>query len=270
VNNNQQGGDAPSEVTLSHVAQKVAATALAHSKKSDLEQFMRYVDSDRSHIRQNAYDVQRHYDVGINLYDANGRQIVQDGRVTILDNLSLDHIFGKDGERAVSDILPDAASLLREIPYNEETGASPYEVMAGHMPNSYDEAVIICDHDGRVSDYFAYATGLADLEGIREVSVDLMMGKDVRIPGLDDAYSFERLLGLEFGIVPQSDYYYKGDGGWDLANGNARRMKDVLASAPKLRIVGVVRASDKIASVPEVGAIRDGTDNGHDNRVEAR
>ena len=253
--NNQQGGDAPSEVTLSHVAQKVAATALAHSKKSDLEQFMRYVDSDRSHIRQNAYDVQRHYDVGINLYDANGRQIVQDGRVTILDNLSLDHIFGKDGERAVSDILPDAASLLREIPYNEETGASPYEVMAGHMPNSYDEAVIICDHDGRVSDYFAYATGLADLEGIREVSVDLMMGKDVRIPGLDDAYSFERLLGLEFDIVPQSDYYYKGDGGWDLANGNARRMKDVLASAPKLRIVGVVRASDKIASVPEVGAI---------------
>lgn len=253
--NDQQGGDAPSEVTLSHVAQKVAATALAHSKKSDLEQFMRYVDSDRSHIRQNAYDVQRHYDVGINLYDANGRQIVQDGRVTILDNLSLDHIFGKDGERAVSDILPDAASLLREIPYNEETGASPYEVMAGHMPNSYDEAVIICDHDGRVSDYFAYATGLADLEGIREVSVDLMMGKDVRIPGLDDAYSFERLLGLEFDIVPQSDYYYKGDGGWDLANGNARRMKDVLASAPKLRIVGVVRASDKIASVPEVGAI---------------
>ena len=119
--NNQQGGDAPSEVTLSHVAQKVAATALAHSKKSDLEQFMRYVDSDRSHIRQNAYDVQRHYDVGINLYDANGRQIVQDGRVTILDNLSLDHIFGKDGERAVSDILPDAASLLREIP-NEEIG----------------------------------------------------------------------------------------------------------------------------------------------------
>ena len=64
---------------LSHVAQKVAATALAHSKKSDLEQFMRYVDSDHSHIRQNAYDVQRHYDVGINLYDANGRQIVQDG-----------------------------------------------------------------------------------------------------------------------------------------------------------------------------------------------
>ena len=198
-------------MTFSYVAQKVVATVLVHSKKSDLEQFMRYVDSGRSHIWQNAYDVQRHYDVDINLYDASGRQIVRDDKATILDNLSLDHIFGKDGERAISDILPDAGSLLREIPYNERTGASPYEVMAGHMPSSYDEAVIICDHDGRVSDYFAYATGLADLSGIRNVSVDLMMGKDkdVHIPGLDDAYSFERLLGLEFGIVTQSDCLLK-------------------------------------------------------------
>lgn len=261
LNENDQAGNAtPHEVTLSHVAQKVAATALVHSKQSDLEQFMRYVDSGRSHIWQNAYDVQRHYDVGINLYDASGRQIVRDGKATILDNLSLDHIFGKDGERAISDILPDAGSLLREIPYNERTGASPYEVMAGHMPSSYDEAVIICDHDGRVSDYFAYATGLADLNGIRNVSVDLMMGKDVHIPGLDDAYSFERLLGLEFGIVTQSDCYYKDEGGWNLASGNARHMKDVLARVPKLRIVGIVRASDKIASVPEVGAIGYGSE----------
>ena len=132
--------------------------------------------------------------------------------------------------------------------------------MAGHMPSSYDEAVIICDHDGRVSDYFAYATGLADLNGIRDVSVDLMMGKDVHIPGLDDAYSFERLLGLEFGIVTQSDCYYKDEGGWNLASGNARHMKDVLARVPKLRIVGIVRASDKIASVPEVGAIGYGSE----------
>ena len=252
----QDTGTVPDEVTTSHIAQDVALAALQGSRKSDLQEFLWYVDSARSNIWDEAYDVQAGYDEPLDIYDADGTCIVDDGKATLLQNLSLSHVFGTEGTDALSSILPDASSLVRELPYNEHTGRSPYELLAGHMPESYDEAVIITDYSGRVSDYFLYATGIADLQQLKDVSADLLLQKsDIQIPGLNDTYSFDDLIGREFTIMPASDYYTKSSSDWTKIASGSSQMDETLANAPKLKIVGIVRESKEIKDVVETGAI---------------
>ncbi len=256
VDSGSSSDSTPGEVTTSHIAEDVAFAALQGSRSSDLEEFLQHVDSSKSSIWDNAYDVQVGYDEPLDVYGSDGTCIVDDGTATLLDNLSLSHVFGSDGEDALSSVLPDPKTLLRELPYNERTGESPYELLAGKMPTAYDEAVIITDRQGRVSDYFLYATGIADLQALKDVSADLLLNKEsVQIPGISDSYSFDDLLGREFTIMPASDYYTKSGDGWSKMAKGSSQMDEALAAAPKLRIVGIVRESAEIKDVAETGAI---------------
>lgn len=248
--------EAPTEVTTSPIAEDVTFAALQGSRTSDLQEFLWYVNSAQSSIWDNAYDVQVGYDEPLDLYDSAGTCIVDDGSATLLKNLSLSHVFGSDGEDALSDVLPDPTTLVRELPYNEHTDESPYELLAGKMPTEYDEAVIITDRQGRVSDYFLYATGIADLQALKNVSADLLLNKqDTQIPGISDSYSFDDLLGREFTIMPASDYYVRSGNGWTKVTQGSGQMDQALANAPKLKIVGIVRESAEIKDVAETGAI---------------
>lgn len=250
------GTDVPGEVTTSHIAEDIAFAALQGNRTSDLQEFLWYVDSSNSNIWNDAYDVQVGYAEPLNVYDSDGTCIVSDGSATLLQNLSLSNTLGSDSKSSLAEVLPDPTTLIRELPYNEHTGASPYELLAGRMPTEYDEAVIITDYQGRVSDYFLYATGIADLQALKDASADLLLNKqDATTPGISDSYSFDDLLGREFSVMPASDYYTRNGNGWSKLTKGSDQMNQALENAPKLKIVGIVRESSEIKDVAETGAI---------------
>ena len=244
------------EVAVDHRAQEMLTTAYLNRQDCDLERFSAYLDSDESQIVQNSFDVQKRYNVPLNLFDSAGTQVLDQGNATILTRIDLQRTFGDQAAAAIEEAMPSGDSLVREVVYNEQTGASPYEVLAGRMPQAADEAVVIASKQGTVSDYFVYALGIGDTAGLEAAARSMQDGSASPSFSTESSYSYDDLLGTTFSVVPTADFYRRGQTGWweDLRN-DAGFMSGVLDNAVKLTVVGVVKPSDQVEDSSETGSL---------------
>uniref|UniRef100_UPI00331472AD ABC transporter permease n=1 Tax=Slackia heliotrinireducens TaxID=84110 RepID=UPI00331472AD len=248
-------GETPTAVTAGMQAQIMLYAALENRQECDLSSFITHLDLSESDIRNNAFDVQMRYPIELNVYDRNNNQIVKAGKATILRNIDPSTIFGEQATEIIEQKLPDPANLMRQFVINDETGETPYELLAGRYPESYDELVIITARDGSVSDYFIYAAGIEDYHTLVDAATDITMGNDFEIPEQTPSYSFDDLLGLTYKVVPTCDYYYKENGIWQDGRSQKDFRKKLLADATELTVVGIVRPNEAIDNGTEIGTL---------------
>lgn len=250
-----EDGNTPDSVGIDAIGEKVLGAALAGKSNADLDAWWRANDSSDSEVWRDSFDVQRRYDFPLDLYTQSGKCIVHAGEATIFDDLDLTSAFRPRALAAIEDALPDPADLTGEFVYNEKSGTTPYELLAGRYPSAYDEAVVVCDRGGRVSDYFAYATGLLSTDKLRQEASDVLAGKLKSLPENDAPLSFDDLLGTEFSAVVPASLWRREGSGWEDASEDATYVAGVLAHATKLRVVGVVRPSSQIGNATETGKL---------------
>lgn len=119
-----------------------------------------YLISPQTGILGDAFDIQREYSFELNLYTADGKQAVKAGQASLSDSLKSGGLPDEASQQA-SDVL-GRTSIVRQIVCNEQTGESPYTVLAGRVPNASNEVALITGKNGDVLDLFAYSMGFLD------------------------------------------------------------------------------------------------------------
>ena len=138
---------------------------------------------------------------------------------------------------------------------NRELWDRDYDIVAGRMPESWNEVVIYVDRNDRISDYTLYALGLLDQSDLRGLMADVIAGK--RVEEVEQtSYTYDELMDLAFKLVPESSKYAEQDDGtWlDMEDDDAY-MTDVVNSAEEVRVVGIVRPSEDNDSGSNWGAV---------------
>ena len=213
------------------------------ANENDMRAIKAWLDSDSSGVDEVSTAIEYVYDVPLNIYSSDtATGPVQVNPATVMDALGFS-IGETQGEMLTS--MGSSYDVFTELLPNRDTWECDYDVVAGRMPESWDEIVLYVDKEGRISDYTLYALGLLDQSELRGMMTDVIAGRDVEDVE-STSYTYDELMDLTFKLVPEaSKYAEQSDGTWADMSEDDDYMEGVIDGAEELRVVGIVKPSEE-------------------------
>ena len=211
-------------------------------KRNDLKSFRAYLESDKTNIKDYVTDIQYGYNITMNLYKNDTKQIVRVNPTTVMDAVGM----GTSGMSNVYSSYMSNNDVFYELLDNQELLKQQYDIVDGRWPKKYNELVIQVDKQNRISDYTLYSLGILDQNYLKQQFQNMISGKDVEFE--DTSYTTKELLNLEFKLVLNTDYYKKENGIWINKEKDNDYMKNVIKNAETIKIVGIIKANEEAVS----------------------
>jgi putative ABC transport system permease protein len=219
---------------------------------NNLEAFKAYIEGEGSGISDYVSDIQYSYDTPLNIYKPDtSKGIIQVNPSKLLEGMG-ENMGGGGGNSGFSSSMSNADVWVQMIG-NKDLLEKQYDVIYGHMPESYDQVVLIVNENNEVSDYALYALGLLDQNELKDMFADVMEGKEVTSNSV--SYSYEELTSLSFKMIVNSDYFEKTETGWRDRSADEEYMKKVIANGMDVKVVGILRPSEESVATSANGSI---------------
>ena len=226
--------------------------------ENDMGAIKEWLDSNPGDIDELVTDIQYAYDTPLNIYKADtSKGPVQVNPATVMDSLGFSMNGSTQTEMlsSMSGGTGSAYDVWTPLLSNKETWERDYDVVAGRMPEAWNEVVLYADKNDRISDYTLYALGLLDQADLRGMMSDALAGEKV---GAADktSYSYDELMDLEFKVLPETAKYAEGDDGvWEDKSEDDDYLTQAIDDAESVRVVGIVRPTEENSSGSNWGAV---------------
>ena len=253
-------------VTSDNVMTGMITRMTASSSSNDLTAFKAFLDDpsgDGAVIRNLSNDIQYGYPTTLYVYSADTTNgVVQVNPATILESLGMRQEGGSSvtadaAGSMMQSISPMAGEInvWKQLVHNESLLKSQYEVLAGRLPEAYDEVVLIVAKDGSVSDYVLYALGLKDQSELSTMVQEASEGGQLQTPTAS-SYELSDFVGMQFKLVLPAQFYKQGaNGTWTDVRSDDVALAALVGQAEPLTVVGVVRPSANAAIEERNGSI---------------
>ncbi|MDE5780267.1 MAG: ABC transporter ATP-binding protein/permease [Lachnospiraceae bacterium] len=230
-------------------------TMIAGVKTNNMKDFKAFIESGDSGLEDYVSDIQYSYSTPMNIYKAD----TEDG----LYKVNPSTVFEQMGMQSMVEASYMSAmnsgtemDVWTQLPNNKDYLESQYDVLAGKLPENYDEAVIITDENGEISDYCLYALGIEDMSDISQMVKDSLAGKEAEITETEETtYTYDELMELKYKLLNNTEYYKSNAGIWTDMSEDNMYVASKLANALEIKIVGVVKKVDKDNEVSSNGGV---------------
>lgn len=218
---------------------------------NDLTAFKEYLESGETNIGDLVSDIQYTYDTPLNIYksDTSGG-VVQLNPTSVMETMGM-----SGGESTESTAMASQSDIWNQLVGDQELISGQYDVVAGRLPEAFNEVVLITDENNEVTDYTLYSLGLMDKEELSQAGQALMRGEEVLLDTEQQSYTFDEILSLTFKLVASTDYYQKENGVWTDMRNDEDFMENLVNEAQEIRIVGILRPSGELATSGSGGTI---------------
>lgn len=210
------------------------------SNVNDLKSFKEYIESGKTNINDYVSEIRYKYNISLNIYKENNDDIIKVNPSTVFENLGL----GDDTKTSMSSMMAmGEMDSFTELTSNKELLNNSYELVAGKLPENYDELVLIMDKNNQVSDYALYSLGLLDQEELRNSLQKIMSGETIDKKEVI-SYDYDKIIGLKYKLVLNTDYYQKQNNIWIDKSKDSSYMKKVINNAIELKVVGIIKIGE--------------------------
>ena len=222
-----------------------------NSSVNDLASLKKYLDSDECTISEDAASIEYSYGIAPLIYrqnkDGTVRQIFPDSSLSVLNNTtSAAGIVSSMTNQSVFTEMAEEPSLYED----------QYDVKAGRWPESYNEAVLVLNSDGSISDYALYILGIEDDSVMMRFLQEYANNKNTQAPTGYGTYPYDTFVGLKYKIVTSSDYYVYDEERqiWRNRSDDEAYVEQLVENSPDLTIVGVVQPrADASSTILPIG-----------------
>ncbi len=232
-------------------------TMLQGSKTNHLTEFKDFLESGNSGIEAYISDVSYAYDTPLNIYRVN-----TDGTYVQTNPNSLMTDLGLMPE--TSSMIPSNTTMSMDVwsrlSDNEELLTTQYDVIAGRMPETYNEVVLLVSKDNEITDFSLYSLGLVDTAALRESLEKASKGEETVINTDPHIYSYDDILDLEFKLLVNTDVFVKEGDIWVDKSQEDAYMLTLLNSSEPIRVVGILRPAENATTSAITGMIGYRTD----------
>ena len=227
-------------------------TMLRGSKTNQLSQFKDYLESGTSGIEDLVSDIAYTYDTPLNMY-----RVHADGTYvqTNPNHLMTDLGIMQESTSLIPSGMTMNLDVWSRLSDNEELLASQYDVVAGHMPQKYNEVVLLVSSENEITDFSLYSLGLADSTALKESLDDAAAGKDAVIDTETHVYSYEEILALEYKLLVNTDVYKKDGNQWVDKSTEDAYMLTLLNNSESIKVVGILRPAENATTGAITGTI---------------
>ncbi len=222
-----------------------------NSSVNDLASLKKYLDSDECTISEDAASIEYSYGIAPLIYrqnkDGTVRQIFPDSSLSALNNTtSAAGIVSSMTNQSVFTEMAEEPSLYED----------QYDVKAGRWPENYNEAVLVLNSDGSISDYALYILGIEDDSVMMRFLQEYAKNKNTQAPTGYGTYPYDTFVGLKYKIVTSSDYYVYDEERqiWRNRSDDEAYVEQLVENSPDLTIVGVVQPrADASSTILPIG-----------------
>ena len=218
---------------------KIVSDMFSSVESNDLAALKAFLDSKESRIHDYARAVEYSYNITPWIYRKEGTGIRQ---------VSPDQMMGYYGMNNDAQMMMGMSmEMFSQLPEDENLYKSQYQVLAGHWPESSEEAVLVLTGPHHISDYLLYTLGLKDAKELDEMMKKFADGQTVAEERkASKRYNYEDFLGIEFRIIPAYQKYsyeskYKL---WTDKSSDKKYMRTLFDAGKPLVIKGVVTAKE--------------------------
>lgn len=210
---------------------------------NDLKSFKHHLDDNYKKVENDISSIKYGYSVEPNIYGIDTTNKIA--------KLSPSNLFGNMGSSFGSGMMSTYTSVYSQMMDDKETIEKSYDVLAGHLPEKYDEMIIVLSDRNTISDLLIYSLGLRDTEELTEIVSKLMKGEkaDIRNEALN--FTYEDLMNKELKLILPTDLYkYNSEYNvYEDMSENKDYMKNLYDNnSIDLKIVGIVTAKEGVTS----------------------
>lgn len=229
-------------------------TLMEETKVNNLEKFKKYLD-DNSDLKDLTSDVQYTYATTLNVFTESDSGVMQVNPSTLLEDMGYMSSTQMEAMSMSGSMGGMGTDVWSEMIDNEELIDKQYDVIAGRLPEKYNEVVLVVDKNNEINDYVLYSLGLLDPSSLNGIVRRAMAGEDISVDSEQHVYTYDELLDLKFKVVPTPDFYKKKDGVWEDMTGDESYMKKAVANGTEISVVGILRPDEDASSASISGAI---------------
>ena len=221
------------------------------AKSNNLEAFKSYIENNEEKFNEYTNAIQYSYNLDLNIYKEN-----TDGYTKVNPDQIMEKL-GMGTMNEMSDMFSGGISsynAFNEMLDNKDLIHDQYDILAGHLPENYNEIVIVVNKDNYISDYTLYSIGLLDSDELVENYQAMMKGEEVT--NLEElSYTYEELLNLKFKVLLNTDYYTKEGNLWIDNSNNEEYLNHHLDNALELKVVGIIKPKEETITTNNYGGI---------------
>ncbi|MGN1327965.1 MAG: ATP-binding cassette domain-containing protein [Clostridia bacterium] len=237
------------KVYSSDIMDELLTTLSNKVQTNNLKELKKYIEETDNEIKNNSNAISYSYDLNINLYKpdtTNG--VVRVNPSTVMDAMGMGDMMEARNSSSFMSMSSassiSSADVWTEMLDNEELLKSQYDLLAGAWPTNYNEVVLIVGQNNEISDYTLYALGLKDQKEIEDKMKAIQKGETVEKTE-ETTYTYEELLNLSYKLILNSDYYNKENGVWLDKSDDEEFMKEKIAEAEEIKVVGIIRQNEQ-------------------------
>ncbi len=257
-------GREENRIYTNDISTEMMKTMLSELQTNNLAEFKKYIESNPDNILDSVSEIQYSYSPSLYIY---GRDL-NDNILRVNPSTVMEAMMGEgmantltQMDSTYSTLMGGGISMSRMDVWNEMLGTEiikeQYEVLAGRLPNSYNEVVLIVNEHNELADVTLYSLGLRDQTELNGMMASVMAGESFDLDTGDMSFSYDELLDLSFHLLVPSDFYSENDeGGFDDMSKDEEFMAQALETAPEIKVVGIVRPDgDSLLSSANNGGI---------------
>ena len=229
-------------------------------KTNNLTEFKKYLEENSDELDQYANDIKYTYNLDLQIYKK------ETDKITKLNPSTVFQSFGFNYQQETSPMnsnqyMENRMNVFNELSENKNLLKKTYDILAGKLPEHYNEVVLIADSYGEISDYTLYSIGIKDQAELTKMTEKIMKGEKLE-KTTQTSYTYDELLNTEFTLVLNTDYYQKQESIWVDKSSDESYMKKLIDKSLTLKVVGIIKPNEEssITTSGEVGYTKELTD----------
>lgn len=230
----------PDRIYSNNIMTDMMSTMVNGISSNNLALLKKHIE-ETPEFKENSSEIEYQYSTVMNIYTEDGKRVNP--------NTVFSTIFGGGSSDSSAKVTPMSAFTNTEVWNrlfeNKELLKKQYDVVAGHMPQNYNEIVLVVDKNNRISDYTLYSLGLKDSAELEEMMKKAQAGDKIEATE-EVSYTYDDILNLKFKLLCNTDYFEKNaDGTWTDKTSDELYVQSQLQNAEVISVVGIIRPSDE-------------------------
>lgn len=227
---------------------------------NNLKEFKEFVENGDSDIKNYINAIQYGYNLDLNIYKEEDGSVYKVNPSSVLEKIGFGDMV-KAQEQSTSIISSSSGLAMAETDVwtemldNKDLINSQYDVLAGRMPEKYNEVVLIADKNNEVSDYTLYSLGIKDVSELGNAMEKLKNGEEIKTNDEKNSYSYDELLNYKFKVLLNTDYHKKVGNVWQDMTNDEDYMKQIVDNAEEIQIVGIIKPNENTVASSSAGLI---------------
>ena len=238
---NEPSGDREDgKIYSNNVMTEMMSTMVNGISANNLSELKKHIEK-TADFSDNSSEIEYKYSTVMNIYDEKGNRVNPN---TVFSTVFPEGKSSGRGNMQMSSSFSNTEVWTRLFE-NKEFLKKQYTVIAGRMPEKYNEIVLAVDKNNQISDYALYSLGLKDSAELEEMMKKAQAGEKIE-PTAEVSYTYDDILGLIFKLLCNTDYFEKNaDGTWSDKTEDSLYVSSKLNTAAEdITVVGIIRPAD--------------------------